>query len=108
MVQNGIALAAQRAGVKLTGTIPIEVRGQIANDALAYVKDHGADTLKALGAKDVNDPKAEEATLARIAKALSDKIDPPPVSPVAAVAAVAPADAPAVPLAQAAAPKPVA
>lgn len=77
MIENGLALAAHDAGVKLDGTMPVQIRGQLANATLDYVKAHGADTIKALGGATVNDPKAEEATLARIAKVLSDKIDPP-------------------------------
>jgi hypothetical protein len=77
IVENGLALAAHDAGVKLNGTMPVQIRGQIANQTLDYVKAHGADTIKALGGATLNDPKAEEAALARIAKALSDKIDPP-------------------------------
>lgn len=77
IVENGLALAAHDAGVKLDGTMPVTIRGQIANQTLDYVKAHGADTIKALGGANLNDPKAEEATLARIAKVLSDKIDPP-------------------------------
>jgi hypothetical protein len=68
-VENGVALAAQRA---LSGKLQVEVKNEIAAQALAYVQEHGADTLKKLG-YDENDPKAIEALQARIAKLLADK-----------------------------------
>jgi hypothetical protein len=71
-VENGVALAAQRANAELSGKLQVEVKNEIAAQALAYVQEHGADTLKKLG-YDENDPKAIEALQARIAKLLADK-----------------------------------
>jgi hypothetical protein len=72
MIENGIALAAQRAEKTLDGKLPIEVKNKLAVQTLAYVQTHGADTLKRLG-YDPTDPKAIEAIQARIAKMFSDK-----------------------------------
>lgn len=73
MVENGLALAAKRSAAKLQdANLTIEVRNKLASDVLLYVQEHGADTLKALGAQDPNDPKVIEALQARIEKALND------------------------------------
>lgn len=84
MVENGIALGAQRAQADLKDKLPIEVKGQVAQSALQYVKDHGADTLKGLGF-DPSDPKTTEALQARVAKALNDIAPPPAPAPPAPV-----------------------
>lgn len=72
MIENGIALAAQRAEKSLDGKLPVEVKNQIAVRALEYVQAHGIDTLKRLG-YDPTDPKAIEAIQARIAKFIAEK-----------------------------------
>lgn len=77
-VENGISLAAHRAGTELSGKLTVQTKNHVATAALAYVQDHGADTLKKLGF-DPNDPKAIEALQARIAKALDDKVAATPV-----------------------------
>ena len=78
MVENGLALAAQRAQANLKEKLPLNIKSAVAVDALQYVQDHGAETLKILGF-DPKDPIAIEAVQARIAKAMDDKVPPPTV-----------------------------
>lgn len=84
-VEHGISIGAQRAQLDLKDKLPIDLRSKVAVDALQYVQDHGAETLKQLGF-DPNDPKAIEAIQARIAKAMDDKVPPPTSATVVAPA----------------------
>lgn len=83
-VENGIALGAKRASADLSGKLNVDVKNRVAADALIYVQDHGADTIKALGF-DPQDKKAVEAMQARIAKALDDKAAVAAAMPVTVV-----------------------
>lgn len=89
IVENGIALAAQRAQVSLKDKLEINVRSDVAVNALQYVQDHGKETLALMGAPDPTDPKAMEALQARIARAMDDKLGA--VNVAATVASTPPA-----------------
>ena len=66
-----MALGAHDAQASLSGKLTFETKSQIMASAVQYAKDHGADTLKALGV-DPTSPEAEEAIRARAAKMLAD------------------------------------
>lgn len=72
IIDNGLSLAAHKAGTDLNGKIPVDVRSKIIADAVKYAQEHGADTIKSLG----GDPKAPgvtEALTARAAASIDEK-----------------------------------
>lgn len=71
IVENGVALGAHDAKASLSGKLTFEVKNQIMASAVDYAKNHGVDTLKAIGV-DPSSPEAEQAIRARAAKMLAD------------------------------------
>jgi hypothetical protein len=71
IVENGVALGAHDAQANLSGKLTYEVKNQVMASAVAYAKEHGSDTLKAIGV-DPTSPAAEEAIRARAAKMLAN------------------------------------
>jgi hypothetical protein len=88
IVENGVALGAHNAQASLSGKLTFDVKNQIMASAVTYAKDHGADTLKAIGV-DPTSPEAEEAIRARAAKMLAD-LDSAATAVIAGVPATAP------------------
>jgi hypothetical protein len=71
IVENGVALGAHEARASLSGKLTFDVKNQIMASAVDYAKNHGVDTLKAIGV-DPESPEAEQAIRARAAKMLAD------------------------------------
>ena len=92
IIVNGLNLGAAQAQKDLAGKGDVEIKNQAVAFAIDYVKAHGADTLKALGA-DPNSPKFQQAVRARIETAIADDATPthPALDP--AVPAKVPAQA---------------
>ena len=73
MVKNALNDAAARAGVAATSlNLSVPVKNQIVQQAVEYVQQHGAETIKALGL----DPQSGEAVSAIKAKMESVLVDP--------------------------------
>lgn len=77
MVVNGLNVSARAAQDSLKDRGQIVIKNAIVEDAVHYVQNHGADTLKQLGV----DPKsnlAVDAIKARIETAIADPATPTP------------------------------
>jgi len=93
IIVNGLNLGAAQAQKELAGKGAVEIKNQAVAFAIDYVKAHGADTLKALGA-DPNSPQFQQAVRARIETAIADDATPThPVLDPPAVPAKAPGQA---------------
>lgn len=102
MVVNAMNVAAPEIEQRLAGQGKVAIKNAIVASAVAYVQDHGADTIKKLGL-DPQSGAAVEAIRARIETAIADPtvptpaiLDPPatpaqpqPAAPVPAVPATA-------------------
>lgn len=88
---NAINFAAAQAAQSLAGRGKLEIKNAAVAQAVVYVQEHGAETLKQLGL-DPTSPEAVQAITARIETAIAD-----PATPTAPVLDGKPADAPAPP-----------
>lgn len=100
IIENGVHAGASKIGADLTGKLTVDVKNQVAIEAVKYAQGHGAETLKALSGFDPADPKAVEALQARAAKllntigpdaVLSPSADKPTATATASVVTDAPA-----------------
>lgn len=92
IIINGLAIGAKKASENLAGRGQVEIKNAALVNAVKYVQDHGADTIKELGF-DPNSNIAVEAIKARMETAITDVNTPTPAvlggppQPVAAPAA---------------------
>ena len=77
IIVNGLNFGAAEAEKSLQGAGKIEIKNAIEQRAIEYVKLHGADTLKSLGAKEWSD-QLVEVIKARMATAITDPATPTP------------------------------
>ncbi len=84
IILNGLNVGAAKASTDLAGRGQIEIKDAALEHAVAYVQNHGADTIKQLGL-DPNSGAAVEAIRAHIETAIAD----PTVATPAAVNATA-------------------
>lgn len=92
VIVNGINIAVTRLEDKLrqNKNLDVDVKNEVVADAVKYVQDHAADTIKSLGL-DPQSGAAVEAIRARIETALVDPQAPTKlsISPIAKVETVA-------------------
>jgi hypothetical protein len=77
MVVNGLNIAAPLIEQRLAGEGKVAIKNAVVASAVAYVQDHGADTIKKLGL-DPQSGAAVEAIKARIETAIADPTVPTP------------------------------
>lgn len=77
MVINGLNLGAKALEGKMAGRGKVEIKNAVVAQAVNYVQDHGADTLRQIGV-DPNSNMAVEAIKARIETAIADPMTPTP------------------------------
>lgn len=87
IIVNGLNAAAANNADRLQGMAPVQVKNLIVQDAIKYAREHGAETIKALGL-DPNSGEATEAIKARIETAITDPTLPTP--PILAPAGTVP------------------
>ena len=90
IILNGLNVGAAKATTDLAGKGQIEIKDAAVAHAVAYVQDHGADTIKQLGL-DPNSGAAVQAIRAHIETAIADPTvaTPAAVNTTAAVKAAA-------------------
>jgi hypothetical protein len=87
IIVNGLNAGAKMASDSLKDKGQIEIKNAVVASTVAYVQDHGADTLKKLGI-DPNSNIAVDAIKARIETAINDPATPtPPILDTKSVAA---------------------
>jgi hypothetical protein len=77
MVVNGLNLGAKALENEMAGRGKIEIKNAVVQEAVNYVQDHGAETLRQLGV-DPNSNMAVDAIKARIETAIADPMTPTP------------------------------
>lgn len=77
IIVNGLNAGAREASARLQDRGQIDVKNVAVANAVTYVQQHGADTLKQLGI-DPTGPEAIEAIKARIETAINDPTVPTP------------------------------
>lgn len=77
IIVNGLNVSAKAAQERLKGQGQVEIKNAAVQNTVAYVQEHGADTIKALGL-DPESGDAVEAIKARIETAIADPAAPTP------------------------------
>jgi hypothetical protein len=85
-INRAVVMFGNYAPKVLDGKMTVDVKNQVVANAVRYVQEHRADTLKALGVAP-SDPKTAEALKARAEMAIADpavptpEVVPPPPAP---------------------------